>query len=675
MSTFLLCAVVSTTCAVSTPQLDDQDITTAIKMISTELESRHDPISCWEEEHSEGWLSKHQGGTTAIATLALLASGVSINSEELQQSLDFLCEIEHPSTYVLSLRTSIWSMLPDRFERRLKKDVKRLTATMGYASGGWGSDSRPPAKLRDASPLVRQFGMNALREAGRSGASIPTWCWSAIANATLATQHQNGGWSYEQTNSAGKATPNMTVAGLNCLLGVDEIFKDDLSKQDAENLHTSIDDAIAWLNKYADTSTNTGGTALMSYLYSFERAAMSCGLAEFRNRDWFLDGATAVIDAHCGVRKAEGSTVNLSFALLFLTRGRVPLALCELVVDEGRVDPLRFCDTLAGRIAHTTEQSLGWRLVTKDDSIQTWLSAPILFIQNINGIPADLSTLQDYLDQGGLIVMLAESKTIKEWIAVADAICPNIESHAVEKDHWSLSLLTRVKGIQVTTWHGSIRDRILLVRGSPKTLVKREKSNLSNVLINICCGAAELDAWHPRLRISPQPTDGSLIIAKHAGNWNVESAGYKKWKVKTMSLELAAGKPLIVVGGIDESEATNELADNVIGAAGKGSTVLVETIGGRENFTKKLRAQVAAKTGVLLQPLTPVPEHFERRGWSKHHNRMVERPLVAHIDRGRVIFVEVDIRNALLGQPAWGIHGYDSQSAQHLITALMNRVN
>lgn len=673
MSILFLSVVISTTCAVSTPTIDDRTITQAISMVTTELIERHDSVQCWEEEDAGGWLSKHRGGTTAIATLALLASDISINSTELQQSLDYLWEIKNPSTYVLSIRTSIWSMLPNRFERRLKKDTKRLIATMGVSCGGWGNGDRPPTSLGAASPLVRQFGMNALREAGRNGVSIPKLCWSAIADATLATQHRNGGWSYEQSNSSGNATSNMTVAGLNCLLGVDEIFKDNISKQDAAKLHAAIDNAINWLNKHADTSTNTGGTAITSYLYSLERAAMSCGLAEIHNRDWFLDGAKALLDAHCGLKKAKGSTVNLSFALLFLTRGRVPLAICELVVDEARVDPLRISDTLASRIAQTTEKSLGWRLVTHDDSITTWLSAPVLFMQNINCIPEDVTKLQAYLDEGGLIVMLSDGKSIREWSAIADAICPDMSSRKVDTSHWTLSLLIRATGTQVMTWNDSIRDRILLVRGSPKDFVARKKSKLSNVLINICCGAAELDAWRPRLRIAPEPTSGSLVLAKHDGNWALESNGFDRWKSTSMTLEKSAGKPLIVLGGIDDVEATDQLASDVIRAASMGSTVLVETIGGRGNFTKELRTQVASKAGVILEPIKSIPLLEGRRGWTIHNNQTIDPPLIARIDKGSVVFVECDIRNALLGQPSWEIHGYDQKSAQHLVTSLMNR--
>ena len=142
-----------------------------------------------------------------------------------------------------------------------------------------------------------------------------------------------------------------------------------------------------------------------------------------------------------------------------------------------------------------------------------------------------------------------------------------------------------------------------------------------------------------------------------------------------MTLEQAAGKPLIVVGGINDVEATDQLISDVIRAASMGSTVLIETIGGQGNFTMKLRTQIASKVGVILEPIKFIPPLEGRRGWSIHHNQIIDPPLIAQIDKGSVVFVTCDIRNALLGQPSWGIHGYNQKSAQHLVTYLMNQSN
>ena len=150
----------------------------------------------------------------------------------------------------------MWSQLPDTFKRRLAKDSKRLIDTMSLKLGGWGIDATTPHSRTETSPLTREFGVIALREARRRGVRIPANCWRSIANATLATQHKDGGWSYAQSATSGDSSPNMTVAGLNCLLGVDEVFGDELSDADSMVLQTSINNAISWIDKHATTKTN-----------------------------------------------------------------------------------------------------------------------------------------------------------------------------------------------------------------------------------------------------------------------------------------------------------------------------------------------------------------------------------------------------------------------------------
>jgi len=673
MSIFLISVVISTTHAIGAPQLYDQDIKHAMDIIANKIEARHEDNLCWEStEQYSGWLAKHDGGTTAIATLALLSAGKSTSAPKLQESLDYLWNIENPSTYVLAIRTSIWAMLPEKFNSRLKHDTKRLVATMSLSAGGWGNYAQPPQSLTNSSPLVREFGMIALREAGRRGERIPIRCWAAIANVTLGTQHKNGGWAYEQGATRGKVTANMTVAGLNCLLGVDEVYGADLNEKDAKLLHQGIDRAIAWLNKHATTSKNSGGTALMSYLYALERAAMTCGLAEIRNHDWFMDGARAVIDSHCGVRIAKGSTVNLSFALLFLSRGRVPIALCELVKDKGHVDPMRVSHTIANRISLVTEQALGWQLVTNEDSWKTWLSAPLLFIQNISVVPEDHSKLKQYLDNGGTLLMLATGKEHGECVELARSLCPNIQSEHYRREYWTHELLGKLSGIQLTSWHDGVRDRILLIKNTSKKLVESDKSKVSKLCITVCCGVAELNRWKPRLGSAPpEITNDSIVLAQHDGAWDLDSAGLHRWKLKSKSLSKSSGKPLVLVGGIYQEEATEELTDMILTVASSGSTVVVESIGGRGNFAKAIRKHVANKTDDIMQPDQRMKTLLGKRGWSIKNHQRIDIPLVINVGKGKIMFVNFDFRNALLGQSAWGIHGYDTNSAIEFIEILL----
>ena len=673
MSMLLLSAVLSTACATATPALHDNDIQNAITMIANELLSRHNEKICWEPEHgSEGWLTKFEGGTTALTTLALLSSGESINTKSIESSLSFLKNIEYPSTYVLATRTSIWSMMPERFKKILKKDSKKLISSLSLHSGSWGNYEVPPSSRSSASPLNREFGMIALREATRCGQRIPKECWIALANATLLTQQKNGGWSYQQGANSGKPTSNMTVAALNCLLGVDEMHGNKLNKKDAKWLHRSIEQAIAWLNKYAKTTKNVGGTTLMSYLYGLERAAMSCGLAEIHKRDWFRDGAKAIISAHCGVRKAKGSTVNLSFALLFLSRGRVPIALCELAQDKGIVDPLRTSEIITHRISNHTERALAWQIVTSKEQVATWLASPLLFIQDVNAIPKDKTKVTQYLNQGGLIVMLGSKKNAKEFASIADALLPNCSRKKDDPTHWSRSILYKIKNIHVTVWNDGIRDRIILVDGNAKKLVSSEKSKLSQLLVNICCGAAELEHWKPRL-YTPVPVKSkkTIWIAEHAGNWNTEIVGLGKWKYKTAPIKLIKKKNLVLVSGVFATEATEELASEVIRIAATGSTVLVESIGGQDVFASTLQDKIETSATLSFTIADSFKHIYSKRGWSARNRIELNPILVATIQKGDVYIVDCDLRNALLEQSSWGIHGHTTESAVEIIDTLL----
>ena len=674
MKFFFISVAVSATCAIGAPKLNDADVSNAITMIVKELDSRHDEDRCWDSANpSYGWLSKHRGGTTALATLAMLSAGESSNSPKIKNSLDYIWNIEEPSSYLLTLRTSIWAMLPDTYIRRLKKDTKRLIKTMHPQYGGWGVDASDPLSVSSTSPLTREFGIIAFREAQRRGESIPKKCLASIANATISTQHPNGGWSYEQSSTRGTPTPNMTVAGLNCLLGVNEVLGNELNTNESKLLQTSIDNALSWLDKHAITK-NTGGTTLMSYLYALERAAMSCGLSKVSNRDWFIDGAKAVLDSHCGVRKAKGSTVNLSFALLFLTRGRAPIALCELVQQKGAVDPHRVADTITKRVAMKSERNLSWQLVTNNESVNTWLIAPFLFIQDTCAIPEDISKCKEYLDRGGLLVMLATGKELRACKDFASLLCPNIKPIENQSDHWTHNLLDDARNVRLTIWNDGIRDRILTIQGNAKKYMQSKNSTLSTLLTNLCCGAAELDRWKPRLH-TKEPSSSSIpfVIAEHDGRWNAEIAAFHHWKTKSMPLSQAVKKRVVWVGGIDSSEVTMKLIEELIEVASTGSTVVVESIGGQGHFAATTRKKLAEKTHTIVEPDTKLQNISGRRGWSIVNRKRLPIPLVTTIGKGKVIFIDCDIRNALLNQTAWGIHGYSQSSAEELVQLVLSK--
>ena len=668
-------------CAITLPtkkpsEITGHDVDLAITRISEELLNRFDPQRGWESVGDDtGWLSKSLGGTTAIATLALLTANESQHSPPITVALDHLESIRNPSTYVCAIRTMIWCQLSRTHNKQLNRDVKRLVETMGSSTGGWGYNTIPPLLLDDTSPIIRQFGTVALLEAHRKGVRIPPACFGSIALAVLQTQHADGGWSHAQE----KVAPNTTVAGFNCLLAIEEVLGKQMSSLQHKTLESATEKALSWIQKHYKPKRNTGGTAMMSYLCNLERAAIICGLDQLRNKDWYREGVAAVLKAHCSVKKrVNGSTVNLSFALLFLTRGRVPLALVELRRDKTTMDPLRLAQKITCNVSNQIEQTLGWRVITQDDKLDRWLQAPLLFVQDSEINPKRLEMLRKYLDHGGLLVFFGDKKNAQEFSKLATELCPHATYNTTRKDHWVLDLIQNAKGVQIESWHDGIRDRIILVRGNPKQFQERKQTQISKAMVNLCCGAAELSRWNTRLRDQKFDLDQKkLLTASYEGNWDVEQKGLLQIGIASKPIAQITYSKVVLVGGIEASDATYKLAKDVISAAKQGSIVVVEPIGGHNSFATTLRAKVGKKLATIVeidQELNAAIKPIGVRGWTQLHNESIDPPLVVSVGAGQIIFLDGDIRNALLGQPSWGVHGYDKQTAVALLRSLGERV-
>ena len=107
------------------------------------------------------------------------------------------------------------------------------------------------------------------------------------------------------------------------------------------------------------------------------------------------------------------------------------------------------------------------------------------------------------------------------------------------------------------------------------------------------------------------------------------------------------------------------------------SIVVVEPIGGHNSFASTLRAKI----GKLLSSIVEIDQELNAaikpigvRGWTQIHNESIDPPLVVSVGAGQIVFLDGDCRNALLGQPSWGVHGYDRQTVVALLRSLGKRV-
>jgi hypothetical protein len=49
-----------------------------------------------------------------------------------------------------------------------------------------------------------------------------------------------------------------------------------------------------------------------------------------------------------------------------------------------------------------------------------------------------------------------------------------------------------------------------------------------------------------------------------------------------------------------------------------------------------------------------------------------DRPKMASlpVESGRIVFTDLDVRNAFLNHPCWGVHGYDAAAAEAILRRL-----
>jgi hypothetical protein len=122
------------------------------------------------------------GGMTAIATLALLASGVDANDPHVQQAVAFLRKAEVIGNYALGLRAQVWGLLPvEPWVRKAEladRDLleRGLRTGRGEAEGMYGYFI--PGTQYDHS--VSQFDVLGMWSLVQAGVEVPTGYWNLV---------------------------------------------------------------------------------------------------------------------------------------------------------------------------------------------------------------------------------------------------------------------------------------------------------------------------------------------------------------------------------------------------------------------------------------------------------------------------------------------------------------
>lgn len=733
-----------------TPEaLQDSHIRSAIHAIVEELYSRQHNEHFWEPLPYDGnVVASQSGGFTALTVLALLYAGESYQNPRLRDAVAYLESTNMGGTYAVSVRANVWAMLPPRFIPSLERDRTWLIRGFSERAGGWNYRQEPNTPRRDNS--ITQYGALGLWEAAKRGVTVDQRLWGMMENRFLDMQTADGGWNYQ---GDGPPTGSMTTAGLTVLFITQDLLHArealSLDRRGQTRLEAAIELGMQWMSENFAPDENPGRAQdYYYYLYGVERVGLASGLKYFGEHDWFREGAAELIDrllehdpatGAMTVRRAERGrrseirSVDLSFALMFLSRGRVPVGINKLVVDGASTNNRpRDAANLISHVRSLTEFDMSWQQVPMAADPEEWLDAPLLLLASHEALPfvpdeaaapltPELTKLKRYLDLGGMVFAVNEGRGQSFPASIERAgrlMYPHLSWRDLPADHPAYTMYQSVRGTRppLRALSNGVRELIILSPAfdlSEGLQAQTQRTETARALgSNIVLYASENLAIRPRLATHQTTrsqdrrhrTPVTILRARHGGAWNAEPLAaevFATWawnerlldvSVREVDLDEISGEPtaatIVWVSGLGDAAFSPDELRSIDSYLRQGGTVLFESAGGG-NFAQAAYEQLRPRFPQNLRPLLrhPVATAGADMPGGRAVSRVEYRPYAFEVfgaretalrlrglevnDTMRAFFSMEDISHALLDQPVWGVSGYSSESARQILANLL----
>lgn len=604
LATLPLPAIAPGAMAIDPDSINDTQVQSArasiIEMIwQHQHPDRHwDPVTMPQGEST----NQHLGGYTALVVLALVTAGESYQDHRLKQPLADLQKVELRGTYAVSTRATIWAALPNRFRHLLQQDAQWLLSSWNLEAAGWDYRANPDGKLSRPSPSVRHFGTLALWAASRRGLTIPPALLSDLETVTINNQLDDGAWHYPGSGTP-RSSGSMTAAGLVTLYITQELLhaRDALKLSDAEPApgEAAIERGLAWMDTNYDARSNPGGGRgsrfPMYYQYAVERVGLASGLRTFGGRDWFREGTGVILDRLFLERGDElvlkssyapgenpAALRELCFSLLFLSRGRAPIAVNKLQFDGRWNNRPRDMANWCRWMSEEMETDVNWQVVDLDSEPESWLDAPILSIVSDRPLPwlephragirefrtgskaylerrrtgtlaegerpprppsiPEVEQLRRYIDRGGLVLAINEGRSDAFSRSMQDLgalLNPGADWNTIPADHpiyqYPLKITRRPK---ILSLHNGVRDQVLLLPNGDCSgdlqIVDQSSKPVLQTLSNVHAHASGMHRTRPRLDARARPwtkgrgsTSATIVRGVHNGQWKSEPLALK----------------------------------------------------------------------------------------------------------------------------------------------------
>lgn len=732
--------------------LTDEQVVAAIKAMVAELYERMHPITFWEPRAGYPGSQQQVGGYTALVALALLYAGESYQHPQLRRAIRHLEGAHFRGTYAVAVRTSLWALLPPRFAPNLREDAQWLIDAFSADVGSWTYDHSPSTTRRDNS--LRQYGALGLWDAAKRGMRVPPSHWQAIEQNLIDMQLADGGWNY---SGSGPATGSMTAAGLALLFITQDVLHSSqsvsLAGQRARRNQQAIERGMQWMHEHFTVAENPGYRTTSNredyfyyYLYSVERVGLAGGYKYFGGKDWYREGAAELLRRLCDFSRGPGAVrihereggdgrqitnTDLAFALMFLSRGRMPSIINKLQDDSFAWNNRpRDVPNLATWIAGQSARHVLWQITDINAPGEEWLDAPMHMLASNEAVPwvrdatdSRLMNLKQYLDRGGLLFAVSEGSGR----AFADSIeragtrmYPQYQWRTLPHEHWAYTIHQPVRSNQprLRGLSNGLRELIILAPEGdmPATFQSRNQQNRPHyhTASNIYFYASEMGRPRSRLAsltnagLEAQPTSSTrslnIIRVRYEGNWNPEPqawAAFAEWMRRRHDIsivfhELPLGDiaqfegafALAIISGI-EPRAFSEVELNAMQRFVRADNVILfETAGGMGDFARAAEDAMRDKTG---QEAVGLHRHRIITGndlpQGRDMTRVDYRPYALDVlgsldtvprlrgiiveDQPKMLFSRDDLSHALLNQPRWGILGYSTSSARGLLSNIV----
>ncbi len=495
---------------------------------------------------------KHVQGATALAVYALSQAGVKPDDPAIVKGMDYVLREPPIGTYEAAcIAMAAASTNPAKYIKAIAQMRDYLVAVQ-QPNGMWDY-SAGTVDRGGGDNSNTQFGLLGLHAAMSVGLQVPTPTLQAAYDHYARTQNADGGWGYRPNDIS---YGSMTAAAVGALdvLG-SRLYVETVCGQYKVDPH--LLGGFGWLAQNFTVTENPRKEPgwHLYYLYALERVGVFTGERYFAGHDWFLEGSRVVLDQ----QNPSGSWTsgdyegpNTCFALLFLSKGNVPVLINKLAASASwNVDPYD-AKNLTTFISGDFGQTVGWQTVTMKDSLETLLQAPILYVtghQFPQFSQEEMEKLSAFFEHGGF--MLAEaccgSKDFDSGFkAFQKRIFPEYRIERLDRSHLVYRLFFDIKGTKHPLYGVDAGCRTVIMYSPTDMSCAWQNGNVAadeeafelgaNIaayvtgkerLASKLAQVKRIEAAAPRT-MEAAPTAFTFAQAKYAGQWNPHAvAGVK----------------------------------------------------------------------------------------------------------------------------------------------------